>query len=74
MAELLGGEQYAQLIQCFLNPDLMVTGRECVAKSFPHVSRHEPDPLYALFHASDLNHLSKLLMSFFFGCSLWNLC
>lgn len=74
MVELLGGEQYAQLIQCFLNPDLMVAGRECVAKSLPHVSRHEPDPLYALFHTSDLNHPSKLFIMSLYGCSLWHLC
>ena len=62
MVELLGGEQYAQLIQCFLNPDLMVARHEHFVKSLPHVSKHEPDPLCALFHASDFDHLSKLFI------------
>ena len=74
MVELLGGEQYAQLIQCFLNPDLMVSRDEHVAKNLPHVSRHEPDPLYALFHTSDLDHLSKSLIMSLYSYSLWYLC
>ena len=62
MVELLGGEQYAQLIQCFLDPNLMVARHEHVTKNLPHVSRHEPDPLYALFHTSDSDPLSELFI------------
>ena len=61
MVELLGGEQYARLIRCFLNPDLMVSRLELVTMSLPHVPKRELDAVYELFHPSYVDTLSKFV-------------
>ena len=60
--ELLGGEQYACLIRCFLNPDLMVSKVELVTMSLPHVPKRELDAVYELFHPSYMDTLSKFCL------------
>ena len=65
MVELLGGEQYARLICCFLNPDLMVSGHKHLAKNLPHIPKRELDLVYELFHPS---HLDSKLSSCITSC------
>jgi len=59
MVELLGGKQYAHLICCFLNPDLMISKNEDIDISLRHIPKRELDAVYELFHPSYVESLSK---------------